>query len=134
MKKIITALILTFIMLVMSSCTITPPEKYPAITNTSFKIVINEEYEIIQTSASTCNFVKDAQIAQMKIIVERVDTLNWNKKYVILKDLEEKYYIYEIDTSKLDKTDDYKIFRKLKEVKGIDLELKSKDEFEKQAP
>ena len=81
MKKIIisTLLAMSFI---FSGCSILDGNEFPSVTNSSFTIVINDTYDIVQTSATTSDFVKNRKIHEMEVIVDEVDKLNWNEKYV----------------------------------------------------
>lgn len=102
----------------------------PAITNTAFTINIDDDYDVIQTSATTCNFVKDEKIHQMKIIVERVDKLNFNHDYVVMETYDNDFYIYDKKAEQFKKSDNEKDFIKLQQKLSIDLPLKEKSDFE----
>jgi len=104
---------------------------YPEVTNTSFKIKINEKYDIIQTSATTCDFVRDADIHQLNILVRRVDRVNWNEKFVILENLDHKYYIYNLKNNELFSYTNENNFEIAKHKYNIDLNLKNKKYFDR---
>lgn len=58
MKKIKLIIFLGLIF-VLSGCSLLEQNENPLITNTSYTININDRYDVIQSSATTSNFVKD---------------------------------------------------------------------------
>ena len=130
MKKIIisTLLAMSFI---FSGCSVLNGDEFPSVTNSSFTIVINDTYDIVQTSATTSDFVKNRKIHQMEVIVDEVDKLNWNEKYVVLQDYDGEYYIYDMDTEELSTFSDYQEFKDLQDKLSFHLDLKEKNDFDK---
>ncbi|HCU0731671.1 hypothetical protein [Enterococcus faecalis] len=130
MKKIIisTLLAMSFI---FSGCSVLNADEFPSVTNSSFTIVINDTYDIVQTSATTSDFVKNRKIHQMEVIVDEVDKLNWNEKYVVLQDYDGEYYIYDMDTEELSTFSDYQEFKDLQDKLSFHLDLKEKNDFDR---
>ena len=130
MKKIIisTLLAMSFI---FSGCSILDGNEFPSVTNSSFTIVINDTYDIVQTSATTSDFVKNRKIHQMEVIVDEVDKLNWNEKYVVLQDYDGEYYIYDMDTEELSTFSNYQDFKDLQDKLSFHLDLKEKNDFDR---
>ncbi|HAP5792608.1 hypothetical protein IGI82_003697 [Enterococcus sp. AZ067] len=130
MKKIIisTLLAMSFI---FSGCSVLNGDEFPSVTNSSFTIVINDTYDIVQTSATTSDFVKNRKIHQMEVIVDEVDKLNWNEKYVVLQDYDGEYYIYDMDTEELSTFSDYQEFKDLQDKLSFHLDLKEKNDFDR---
>lgn len=130
MKKIIisTLLAMSFI---FSGCSVLDGNEFPSVTNSSFTIVINDTYDIVQTSATTSDFVKNRKIHQMEIIVDEVDKLNWNEKYVVLQDYDGEYYIYDMDTEELSTFSNYQDFKDLQDKLSFHLDLKEKNDFDR---
>lgn len=130
MKKIIisTLLAMSFI---FSGCSVLNGDDFPSVTNSSFTIVINDTYDIVQTSATTSDFVKNRKIHQMEVIVDEVDKLNWNEKYVVLQDYDGEYYIYDMDTEVLSTFSDYQEFKDLQDKLSFHLDLKEKNDFDR---
>lgn len=130
MKKIIisTLLAMSFI---FSGCSVLNGDDFPSVTNSSFTIVINDTYDIVQTSATTSDFVKNRKIHQMEVIVNEVDKLNWNEKYVVLQDYDGEYYIYDMDTEELSTFSDYQEFKDLQDKLSFHLDLKEKNDFDR---
>lgn len=130
MKKIIisTLLAMSFI---FSGCSVLNGDDFPSVTNSSFTIVINDTYDIVQTSATTSDFVKNRKIHQMEVIVDEVDKLNWNEKYVVLQDYDGEYYIYDMDTEELSTFSDYQEFKDLQDKLSFHLDLKEKNDFDR---
>ncbi|MGM0203018.1 hypothetical protein [Enterococcus sp. AZ149] len=130
MKKIIisTLLAMSFI---FSGCSVLDGNEFPSVTNSSFTIVINDTYDIVQTSATTSDFVKNRKIHQMEVIVDEVDKLNWNEKYVVLQDYDGKYYIYDMDTEELSTFSNYQDFKDLQDKLSFHLDLKEKNDFDR---
>ena len=130
MKKIIisTLLAMSFI---FSGCSILDGNEFPSVTNSSFTIVINDTYDIVQTSATTSDFVKNRKIHEMKVIVDEVDKLNWNEKYVVLQDYDGEYYIYDMDTEELSTFSNYQDFKDLQDKLSFHLDLKEKNDFDR---
>lgn len=130
MKKIIisTLLAMSFI---FSGCSVLNGDEFPSVTNSSFTIVINDTYDIVQTSATTSDFVKNRKIHQMEVIVDKVDKLNWNEKYVVLQDYDGEYYIYDMDTEELSTFSDYQEFKDLQDKLSFHLDLKEKNDFDR---
>lgn len=130
MKKIIilTLLAMSFI---FSGCSVLDGNEFPSVTNSSFTIVINDTYDIVQTSATTSDFVKNRKIYEMEVIVDEVDKLNWNEKYVVLQDYDGKYYIYDMDTEELSTFSNYQDFKDLQDKLSFHLDLKEKNDFDR---
>lgn len=130
MKKIIisTLLAMSFI---FSGCSILDGNEFPSVTNSSFTIVINDTYDIVQTSATTSDFVKNRKIHEMEVIVDEVDKLNWNEKYVVLQDYDGEYYIYDMDTEELSTFSNYQDFKDLQDKLSFHLDLKEKNDFDR---
>lgn len=130
MKKIIisTLLAMSFI---FSGCSVLDGNEYPSVTNSSFTIVINDTYDIVQTSATTSDFVKNRKIHEMEVIVDEVDKLNWNEKYVVLQDYDGEYYIYDMDTEELSTFSNYQDFKDLQDKLSFHLDLKEKNDFDR---
>lgn len=130
MKKIIilTLLAMSFI---FSGCSVLDGNEFPSVTNSSFTIVINDTYDIVQTSATTSDFVKNRKIHEMEVIVDEVDKLNWNEKYVVLQDYDGKYYIYDMDTEELSTFSNYQDFKDLQDKLSFHLDLKEKNDFDR---
>ncbi|WP_142960356.1 hypothetical protein [Enterococcus faecalis] len=130
MKKIIisTLLAMSFI---FSGCSVLNGDDFPSVTNSSFTIVINDTYDIVQTSATTSDFVKNRKNHQMEVIVDEVDKLNWNEKYVVLQDYDGEYYIYDMDTEELSTFSDYQEFKDLQDKLSFHLDLKEKNDFDR---
>lgn len=130
MKKIIisTLLAMSFI---FSGCSVLNADEFPSVTNSSFTIVINDTYDIVQTSATTSDFVKNRKIHQMEVIVDEVDKLNWNEKYVVLQDYDGEYSIYDMDTEELSTFSDYQEFKDLQDKLSFHLDLKEKNDFDR---
>ncbi|MDB1696751.1 hypothetical protein ABG980_13895 [Enterococcus casseliflavus] len=130
MKKIIisTLLAMSFI---FSGCSVLDGNEFPSVTNSSFTIVINDTYDIVQTSATTSDFVKNRKIHQMEVIVDEVDKLNWNEKYVVLQDYDGEYYIYDMDTEELSTFSNYQDFKDLQDKLSFHLDLKEKNDFDR---
>lgn len=130
MKKIIisTLLAMSFI---FSGCSVLNGDDFPSVTNSSFTIVINDTYDIVQTSATTSDFVKNRKIHQMEVIVDEVDKLNWNEKYVVLQDYDGEYYIYDVETEELSTFSDYQEFKDLQDKLSFHLDLKEKNDFDR---
>ncbi|MEO2553435.1 hypothetical protein, partial [Enterococcus casseliflavus] len=130
MKKIIisTLLAMSFI---FSGCSVLDGNEFPSVTNSSFTIVINDTYDIVQTSATTSDFVKNRKIHEMEVIVDEVDKLNWNEKYVVLQDYDGEYYIYDMDTEELSTFSNYQDFKDLQDKLSFHLDLKEKNDFDR---
>lgn len=130
MKKIIisTLLVMSFI---FSGCSVLNGNEFPSVTNSSFTIVINDTYDVVQTSATTSDFVKNRKIHQMEVIVDEVDKLNWNEKYVVLQDYDGEYYIYDMDTEELSTFSNYQDFKDLQDKLSFHLDLKEKNDFDR---
>ena len=130
MKKIIisTLLAMSFI---FSGCSVLDGNEFPSVTNSSFTIVINDTYDIVQTSATTSDFVKNRKIHQMEVIVDEVAKLNWNEKYVVLQDYDGEYYIYDMDTEELSTFSNYQDFKDLQDKLSFHLDLKEKNDFDR---
>lgn len=130
MKKIIisTLLAMSFI---FSGCSVLDGNEFPSVTNSSFTIVINDTYDIVQTSATTSDFVKNRKIHQMEVIVDEIDKLNWNEKYVVLQDYDGEYYIYDMDTEELSTFSNYQDFKDLQDKLSFHLDLKEKNDFDR---
>lgn len=130
MKKniISTLLAMSFI---FSGCSVLDGNEFPSVTNSSFTIVINDTYDIVQTSATTSDFVKNRKIHQMEVIVDEVDKLNWNEKYVVLQDYDGEYYIYDMDTEELSTFSNYQDFKDLQDKLSFHLDLKEKNDFDR---
>lgn len=130
MKKIIisTLLAMSFI---FSGCSVLDGNEFPSVTNSSFTIVINDTYDIVQTSATTSDFVKNRKIHQMEVIVDEVDKLNWNEKYVVLQDYDGEYYIYDMDTEELSTFSNYQDFKDLQDKLSFHMDLKEKNDFDR---
>lgn len=130
MKKIIISTLLAM-SLIFSGCSVLNGDEFPSVTNSSFTIVINDTYDIVQTSATTSDFVKNRKIHQMEVIVDEVDKLNWNEKYVVLQDYDGEYYIYDMDTEELSTFSDYQEFKDLQYKLSFHLDLKEKNDFDR---
>lgn len=128
MKKIKLIIFLGLIF-VLSGCSLLEQNANPLITNTSYTININDRYDVIQSSATTSNFVKDERISEMKIIVEGVDQLNWNDRYVVIKTYDGLYYVHDNETETLLKRDNKNDFLELQRELSITLPLKKKIDF-----
>lgn len=116
---------------IFSGCSVLDGNEFPSVTNSSFTIVINDTYDIVQTSATTSDFVKNRKIYEMEVIVDEVDKLNWNEKYVVLQDYDGKYYIYDMDTEELSTFSNYQDFKDLQDKLSFHLDLKEKNDFDR---
>lgn len=129
MKMTKTTLFILLSAIFLSGCSFLDQNDNPLITNTSYTININDRYDVIQSSATTSNFVKDERIKEMKIIVEGVDQLNWNERYVVIKTYDDNFYVYDMETEKLLERDNMNDFLELQQELSISIPLKEKRDF-----
>lgn len=129
MKMTKTTLFILLSAIFLSGCSHLDQNENPLITNTSYTININDRYDVIQSSATTSNFVKDERIKEMEIIVEGVDQLNWNERYVVIKTYDDNFYVYDMETEKLLERDNMNDFLELQQELSISIPLKEKRDF-----
>lgn len=147
-KKISISLAATFILILifpilsikLGNIYANPHNKYPAegASSTAHTIIIDDHYRVETTSANESKLVyieNQESNSWDEIYSYSVDKLNWTDEYILVgaKSLSTKKYSYMILDRETGEKEGYankKEFKKGKEEKGIDVEVKNKKYFD----
>lgn|SRR5699024_7817520 len=108
----------------------------PNTSPAAHQIKIDEYYRVETMSAKFSQIVYDDDAGNYIVFTDRLVKVNWDDRYIIgsylveLNSKELEYLIVEKETREVTTYSSLKEFRQEKKEKGIELELKSKREFD----